>query len=108
MISSFIITFRETLEAALIIGIILSYLAKTKETKYNKIVYLGVFAGVIASILGAIGFHYIAGGFEGAAEEIFEGITMMIGAGLLTWMILWMLQQKRVAQKLKDKVHFHV
>lgn len=42
MISDFIITFRETLEAALIVGIILSYLVKTRKEKYNNIVYLGV------------------------------------------------------------------
>jgi high-affinity iron transporter len=108
MIAEFIITFRETLEAALIVGIILSYLVKVKETKYNKVVYLGVGAGVLASILGAFAFHWIAGGFSGLAEELFEGITMLIGAALLTWMILWMMQQKRVAQQLKEKVAFHI
>jgi high-affinity iron transporter len=108
MIAEFIITFRETLEAALIVGIILSYLVKTKETKYNKIVYLGVGAGILASIIGAFAFHWIAGGFTGQAEAIFEGVTMLIGAGLLTWMILWMMQQKKVAQKLKEKVAFHI
>jgi high-affinity iron transporter len=108
MIAEFIITFRETLEAALIVGIILSYLVKIKETKYNKVVYLGVGAGILASILGAVGFHWIAGGFTGQAEELFEGITMLIGAGLLTWMILWMMEQKRVAQQLKEKVALHV
>ncbi len=35
MVPSFIITFREALEAALIIGIILSFLARTNKTKYN-------------------------------------------------------------------------
>jgi high-affinity iron transporter len=32
---------------------------------------------------------------EGRAEEIFEGITMLIAAGILTWMIFWMGKQAR-------------
>lgn len=108
MLSSFLITFRESLEAALIIGIILSYLFKTKETQYNKIVYIGIAAGIFASILGAIGFQMLANGFEGNAEKIFEGVTMLVGAALLTTMIFWMLQQREIAQQLQEKIAQHL
>ena len=104
MIAEFIITFRETLEAALIVGIILSYLYKTKQTKYNNIVYIGIVFGVVMSIIGALLFVNLAGGFEGRTEEIFEGITMLIGAVLLTTMILWMMKQKHIAKELEQKV----
>ncbi len=104
MISSFIITFRETLEAALIIGIVLSYLIKTKQTRYNNIVYVGVLFGVIASIICALLFVNIAGGFKGRAEQIFEGITMLFGAFLLTTMILCMMKQKHIARELEQRV----
>lgn len=104
MIESFIITFRETLEAALIIGIVLSYLVKTKQIKYNNVVYLAVVSGLVASIIGAWLFTSLAGGFTGRAEEIFEGITMLIGAALLTTMILWMMRQKHIAQELEHRV----
>src|SRR3989338_9100616 len=105
MIASFIITFRETLEAALIIGIILSYLIRTKQTRFNNVVYLGIGTGVVASIIGALLFNVLAGGFEGKAEQIFEGITMLIGAALLTTMILWMMKQKHVAHQIQSEVH---
>lgn len=108
MLSSFLITFRESLEAALIVGIILSYLFKTKETQYNKIVYIGIVAGIFASILGAIGFQMLANGFEGRSEELFEGITMLVGATLLTTMIFWMLQQREIAQQLREKIAQHL
>jgi high-affinity iron transporter len=104
MIPSFIITFRETLEAALVVGIILSYLVRTKQTQYNNIVYLGVISGIVASIVGALLFINIAGGFTGRAEVIFEGTTMLIGALLLTTMILWMIKQKHIARELEEKV----
>src|SRR3989344_4021212 len=104
MIESFIITFRETLEVALIVGIILGYLSRTKQTRFNNIVYIGVVFGIVASIIGAFLFNYLAGGFTGRAEEIFEGITMLVGAVLLTTMILWMMKQKHIAKELEQKV----
>lgn len=104
MIPSFIITIREGIEAALIVGIILSFLLRTNQTKYNNIVYLGVSSGVVGSVIGAFLFNHIAGGFSGKAEQIFEGFTMLIGAVLLTTMILWRMKQKQVAKELEEKV----
>jgi len=104
MVSSFIITFRETLEAALIIGIILAYLAKTKKERYNKIVYIGIISAVVASMMGAFLFNTLAGGFEGKAEQMFEGISMLFAAFLLTFMILWMMKQKHIVVELHKKV----
>ena len=104
MLPSFIITFREVLEAALVVGIILSYLVRVKQTKYNTVVYAGVISGIVASIIGAVLFTKLAGGFTGSAEEIFEGITMLVGAALLTTMILWMMRQKHIAKELENRV----
>ncbi len=108
MIPEFIITFRETLEAALIVGIILSFLVRTKQTKYDNVVYIGIASGIIASIIGALLFIKLAGGFTGRTEEIFEGITMLIGALLLTTMILWMMKQKHIASELEHKVSIEI
>ena len=108
MIPSFIITFRETLEAALVIGIVLSYLAKVNQARYRGVVYSGTFCGIVASILGAILFLKIAGGFSGPAEKIFEGITMLVGAALLTTMILWMMKQKHIAAELENRVAYEL
>gem|GEM_PF-1793959 len=47
-IASFIITFREALEAALILGIVAAYLKKTGRTDANRYLYLGT-----ASAIGA-------------------------------------------------------
>lgn len=104
MITSFIITFRESLEAALIVGIILAYLYKTHGKKYYNLVYLGIIAAVVASIISAFLFNALAGGFTGVAEEIFEGIVMIIASLLITYMILWMLKQKHIAKELEAKV----
>jgi high-affinity iron transporter len=104
MLADFVITFRETLEAALIIGIILAYLVKTNRVKYNNIVYMGIAAAIAASLAGAYAFNALAGGFEGRAEEIFEGISMLFAAVLITFMIVWMMKQKHIAEHLHKKV----
>ncbi len=107
MIADFIITFREALELALIIGIILGYLTKTKQEKYNNIVFVGLAAGIIFSLIGAVLFSFIAGGFA-ENEALFEGITMLIGSVLLTSMILWMIKQKNIAGEIKEKVSVEI
>lgn len=109
MITSFLIMFRESLEASLIIGILLGYLLKTKQTKYNNLIYISIAAGIVASIAFAYFFYYIAGGFTGNIERIFEGITMIVAALLLTFMILWIMRQKHVAigfhKKMQNKIN---
>ncbi|MCJ7619511.1 MAG: FTR1 family protein, partial [Anaerolineae bacterium] len=104
MIASLVITFREALEAALIVGIVLSYLTRTGQTRYRSVVFLAVGAAVAASLAGAAAFTRIAGGFTGRAEQIFEGATMLIGAALLTTMILWMMRQRGIAAELGERV----
>lgn len=108
MLESFLVTSRETLEASLVIGIVLAYLNKTNNQNYRKTVYYGVVFGILASIIAALVFTFFAGGFEGRAEQIFEGTTMLIGAFLLTTMILWMMQQRHISKEIEGKVERHL
>ncbi len=108
MLASFLIMFRESLEASIIVGILLGYLLKTKQEKYNNLVYLSVAEGIAASIAFAFIFNYVAGGFRGITESIFEGATMIIAALLLTFMILWMLRQRNMAHKFHKKMQANI
>jgi high-affinity iron transporter len=108
MMESFLITSRETLEASLVVGIVLSYLGRTEQQKYNRVVYYGIVAGLALSLLSALFFTIFAGGFEGKAEEIFEGTTMLVASVLLTTMILWMLKQHHIAKEIESKVAKHL
>lgn len=90
MLASFLLSLREGLEAALIIGIVLGVLVKLQRGDLNKQVWVGTGAAVLASVLAAILLNLLGLGFEGRAEEIFEGVAMLLAAGVLTWMIFWM------------------
>ena len=73
--SSFLITSRETLEAALVVGVVMAYLTKTNNNQYKKTVYYGIVFGVILSILAAVAFTLLSGGFEGRADAFVGGRT---------------------------------
>jgi high-affinity iron transporter len=106
MIASFFLSFREGLEAALVIGVLVGALQKTNRKSYQSTIWAGFGFAVILSIIVGILLNRLGASFEGRAEEIFEGITMLLAAGLLTWMILWMQSQARsVNKKLKEDVH---
>ena len=107
MFSAFLITFRETLETALVVGLILTLLSKTGQTKFTSYVWRGIIAGVGISIILAAGLELFFGGLTGRVEEIFEGALMFVTAGFLTLMILWVHKQKDVAKKIKEKVSLH-
>ena len=104
MIPSFLITFRETFEATLVLGIMLGYLTKTRNDPYKKYVYGGALGGIAVSILTAMAFNYFAAGFSGQNEQIFEGSTMLIAAFLVTTMIVWMAGQRHFSDKIKEHI----
>jgi len=104
MLESGLILFRETLEAALVVAIVLGYLARTDQLRYRALVWLGVGAGVAGSVAVAVVFRRVAGGFEGRVEQIFEGLTMLAGAALLTTLILWMAGQRDASARLERGV----
>ena len=101
--SELIIVFREVLEASLIVGILYTYLNQTNQKKSIPILWQGVIAALVASILGSFLFQKLAGGFQGQAEKLFEGFVMIIAAVILGSMIVWMAKNKNIAEDLKDK-----
>jgi high-affinity iron transporter len=84
MFQSLVITLREGVEAALIVGIVLSYLKKVGRQGWNRTVYLGLAAAVVASLIAA----YFVYRFE-VAEELYEGWLMLAGAVFVASMVYW-------------------
>jgi high-affinity iron transporter len=94
MIAALLIAFREGLEAALIVGIVLSYL-KRMGYRRQAAVWWGVASAVTVSVVAGVALQALDVAFEGRGEQLFEGITMFLAAGVLTWTIFWMQRQAR-------------
>jgi high-affinity iron transporter len=95
MLPTYLLSLREGLEAALIIGIVLGALSKIRRTDLSPAVWLGNLSAIGVSVLTAVLLTTFGMSLEEEAEQIFEGITMLIAAGILTWMIFWMRKQAR-------------
>jgi high-affinity iron transporter len=96
MTAAALITLREGLEAALIVGILLGYLAKIGQGDRRAFIWSGVVVAALASVLLAAFIQILGLKLEGRAEQIFEGATMFLAVGVLTWMIFWMRYQARL------------
>ncbi len=90
MLPSFLLSLREGLEAALLIGILLGTLRKIKRAELASTVWYGAGSAVLLSLLIAVILNLFGATLEGAAEEIFEGFAMLLAAAVLTWVIFWL------------------
>jgi high-affinity iron transporter len=106
MLPSYLLSLREGIEAALIIGIVLGALRQMRRTELSSIVWIGVISASLLSILAGILLTMLGLSFEGKAEAIYEGVAMLLAAGILTWMIFWMSRQARnIKSELESGVH---
>ena len=84
---------REGVEAALIVSIVCAYLARTGNRRYFPTVFLGVgLATGLSAVLG-IALYVTVGSFEEPYEQLFEAGTLLLAAGVVTWMLFWMRRQ---------------
>ena len=100
MFEALVITLREGVEAALVIGIILGYLDRTGRTALRRHVFAGLFAGLVASLACAWIFSAI-----GLEEERWEGWLMLLGSLFVLSMVIWMW---RTAKGLKRAIEAKV
>lgn len=105
MLSSFFLSFREGLEAALIIGIILVQLVKIDRKELSKYVLFGALSGLIVSAVGGyISFNALQG-MEEDVKELFEGWMQIVAAGLIAYFILWLHKNNNnVSHHIQSKV----
>ncbi len=90
MLQAFIITLREGVEAALIVGITLAYLNKIGRAELKKTVY----AALVAAFLGSIGVA-IAISRTHLNEDTFEGWIMLVAAFFVVTMVVFMMKTGR-------------
>jgi high-affinity iron transporter len=95
LLPSYLLSLREGIEAALIIGIVLGALRQMRRPEFVPMVWFGTVSAAALSTLIAILLTRFGLELKDPGEAIFEGITMIVAASLLTWMIFWMSRQAR-------------
>lgn len=99
-----IITFRETLETVLIVGIFYTIYKKLDAKKTIKTIWLAVGSALIASVAFAFGLIAIKNTLNNSIyEKLFESVLMYLAAGFLIYMILWMQKNSNIKNNLEDK-----
>ena len=91
----FVTGLREGVEAALIVAIIAGYLAGTGEARRIPTVLLGAAAAVVVSVVLGAAVFLLVGELAEPWEQVIEAVTMLLAAGIVTWMLFWMKRQSR-------------
>ena len=86
---------REGVEAALIVSIVITYLVRSGRPEQVARVWLGTGLAAVLSLIVGIVIYNTVGAVEAPYEQIFEGTTLLIAAGVVTWMLFWMRRQAR-------------
>ena len=100
MLQAFIITLREGVEAALIVGIALAYLAKINRPELRRVVYFALGAAFVASLGVALVLARLS-----LNQDIFEGWVMLLAAALTVTMVIFM---ARAARRIKGQIEGRV
>jgi high-affinity iron transporter len=96
LLSAFLIALREGVEAALVVGIVLVYLARTGRSHLSRFVWGGVAAAVVLSLAVAVALERF-----NISEDGFEGLMYLIAAFFVVTMVIWM---NRVAKHLRKEI----
>jgi high-affinity iron transporter len=100
--ASYLIGLRDGLEAALVVTILLTVLARSQRRDALLPLWAGVGLAVIAAAgLGAVLTYAATSLLSGVRLEIFEAVTSLLAVSLVTWMIFWM---RRSARTIKSQL----
>ena len=93
MLATAIIVFREVLEAALIVGIVM--VACRGVTRRGAWVGGGIAAGILGALAVAGGAETIAGAAAGIGQEVFNAAVLFAAVAMLGWHNIWMTSHGR-------------
>ena len=99
---TFVITLREGVEAALVVGIVLACLKKSGQSYLSPWVFGGVIVGLIASAFIGVLFGWTIQllstsnqPFAPIMEALLEASFGLVAIAMLSWMLIWMTKQAR-------------
>ncbi|MGH9102779.1 MAG: FTR1 family iron permease [Acidimicrobiales bacterium] len=96
MLATLVIFLRESIEASMIVAILLAYLDRAGQRRHFRDVMVGVAAGIGLAGAGGIAAYLTIKTYAGSrAQSIFETVTFLLAAGVLTYMTFWMRSHSR-------------
>ena len=90
-----VLTFREGLEAAVIVAIMLGYLRKVGRLDQQWTIWVGALSAATLAVAFTVGLQIAGAQFDDPAKAIYEGGTSLLAVGMLSYMIFWMQKQAR-------------
>ncbi|MGH6881066.1 iron uptake transporter permease EfeU [Hypericibacter sp.] len=105
MLIPFLIMLREGIEAALIVGLIASYLRQTGRGAWMPVVWVGILLAVAMSLFIGAGLQFASAEFPQKIQELFEAIIGFVAVAVLTSMVFWM---RKVSRSIKASLHASV
>ena len=93
--ATYVVTLREGFEAALLLGIVYTYLDKVAGRVHYRWATLGALAGAAASVLAGIAVSFLSGALLDLGPDLIATSVMLIAVVVLTWHGWWMRQHAR-------------
>jgi high-affinity iron transporter len=100
MLATLVIFLREGVEASMIIAILLAYLNRIGRREHFRDVFIGVGAALILATAGGAVAYATIRSYDGSrVQTIFETVTYLVAATVLTYMTFWMRSHARSLSK---------
>ena len=88
--ATFVVTLREAFEAALLLGIVYTYLDRVQARGQARWVTLGAVAGLVASVAMGVAVTFLSGPLLDLGPDLVAAAVMFLAAAVLTWYGWWM------------------
>jgi high-affinity iron transporter len=103
---SFIIIFREGLEAVLLLSALIGYLEAAKATQFRQPVLIGVGLGVVATVATVFILQAVLS-IAPASRDVLEAFVALFAVVMLVWVSFWLIsrmEHKRWMEFLRSRV----
>ena len=100
MLATLVIFLREGVEASMIVAILLAYLNRLGRRDHFRDVFLGVGAALLLATAVGVAVYTTVSQYDGSrGQTIFETVTYLLAAAVLTYMTFWMRNHARSLSK---------
>jgi len=102
MVEAMVVTLREGVEVALVVGVVLAYLRKTGRVELSRYLFRGLWAALLASLFAALLVQKFGWDPE---NELLEGSLMLVAALFVSSLLIWMWKAgKTLKQRMETRL----